>query len=269
MLDPNPTIIASIAEAMCRSHRLLFITGAGISADSGLPTYRGIGGLYNDQVTEDNFPIETALSGSMLQTNPKITWKYLYQIETSCRGAVFNDAHFIISKLQNYCEVCVLTQNIDGFHRAAGSQNLIEIHGNIHDLHCTRCDYNTTVIDYIGLEIPPFCSNCHSLSVRPRVVLFGEMLPSHAIQHLDAELAKGFDLIFSIGTTSIFPYISGPVVQARKIGIPTVEINPNETEVSFCVEYKIADGAEKSMRAIWKDYQSMMDATVPDREQSP
>ncbi|MBK8181642.1 MAG: NAD-dependent protein deacylase [Candidatus Competibacteraceae bacterium] len=257
MSDLNPAIVARIAEAMRRARRLLFITGAGISADSGLPTYRGIGGLYNDHATEDNFSIETALSGSMLQANPAITWKYLHQIESCCRGACFNEAHSIIAELQNHFEVCVLTQNIDGFHRDAGSRNLIEIHGDIHDLHCTRCDYAITVPDYSSLEMPPSCQRCHAL-VRPRVVLFGEMLPPHAIQHLYAELDEGFDLVFSIGTTSVFPYIAGPVVQASQMGIPTVEINPTDTNVSHCVEYKLAAGAAVSMRTIREAYQAAL-----------
>ena len=258
MSDPNPAIVARVADELRRARRLLFITGAGISADSGLPTYRGIGGLYNDQTTEDNFSIETALSGSMLEANPAITWKYLHQIEHSCRGARFNDAHAIIAELQNHFEVCVLTQNIDGFHRDAGSRNLIEIHGDIHDLYCTRCDYTTTVLDYSGLEMPPSCPRCNA-PVRPRVVLFGEVLPSNAIQHLYAELDQGFDLVFSIGTTSVFPYIAGPVVQASQMGIPTVEINPTDTNVSRFVEYKLAAGAVAAMRAIRQAYQQVSD----------
>lgn len=249
MSDPNPVIIARIVEAMRRAHRLLFITGAGISADSGLPTYRGIGGLYNNQATEDQFSIETALSGSMLEAKPAITWKYLHQIENACRGAHFNDAHAIIAEWQDRFEVCVLTQNIDGFHRDAGSRNLIEIHGDIHDLLCTRCGYAATVPDYSGLEMPPSCPRCRA-PVRPRVVLFGEMLPSPAIQHLYAELNQGFDMVFSIGTTSVFPYIAGPVAQASQSGIPTVEINPSETHVSRFVDYKLTSGAAVSLRAI-------------------
>lgn len=253
---PDPAIVARVAEAMHRARRLLFITGAGISAESGLPTYRGIGGLYNDQATEDNFSIETALSGDMLRGNPAITWKYLHQIENSCRGACFNEAHAIIAEWQNHFEVCVLTQNIDGFHRNAGSRNLIEIHGDIHDLHCTRCDYTVTVADYSALELPPSCPHCRA-PVRPRVVLFGEMLPSAAIQHLYAELEAGFDLIFSIGTTSVFPYIAGPVVQAHQMGIPTVEINPTTTHVTGFVDYKLACGAAASLRAIKQAFQAL------------
>jgi NAD-dependent deacetylase len=247
--DPDPILVASVADEMRRARRLLFITGAGISADSGLPTYRGIGGLYNDKVTEENFSIETALSGSMLETKPAITWKYLHQIESSCRGARFNDAHTIIAEWQEHFDVCVLTQNIDGFHRDAGSRNLIEMHGDIHDLLCTRCDYAIIVADYSGLEMPPSCPRCKAL-VRPRVVLFGEALPSHAIQHLYRELDQGFDLVFSIGTTSVFPYIAGPVAQASQMGIPTVEINPADTNVTRFVDYKLTSGAAVSLRAI-------------------
>ena len=249
MSDPNPAIVARIVEEMRRARRLLFITGAGISADSGLPTYRGIGGLYNDQTTEDQFPIETALSGSMLEANPAITWKYLHQIEYSCRGARFNDAHAIIAEWPDRFVVGVLTQNIDWFHRDAGSRNLSEIHGDIHVLLCTRCDYAATMPDYSELKRPPSCPRCHA-PVRPRVVLFGEVLPSAAIQHLYAELNQGFDLVFSIGTTSVFPYIAGPVAQASQTGIPTVEINPGETHVSRFVDYKLTSGAAVSLRAI-------------------
>ncbi|HRZ53687.1 MAG TPA: NAD-dependent protein deacylase [Candidatus Contendobacter sp.] len=254
MNAPDSITVARIVAELRRARRLLFITGAGISADSGLPTYRGIGGLYNNQTTEENFSIETALSGSMLEANPAITWKYLHQIENSCRGARFNEAHAIIAELQDRFEVCVLTQNIDGFHRDAGSRNLIEIHGDIHDLYCTRCNYAATVADYSALDFPPSCPVCHAL-VRPRVVLFGEVLPSHAIQQLYQELDEGFDLVFSIGTTSVFPYIAGPVVQASQMGIPTVEINPTDTNVTRFVDYKLDSGAAASMRAIRAAYE--------------
>lgn len=250
MLDmPDTSTVAQIAEQMRIARRLLFITGAGISADSGLPTYRGIGGLYNDRHTEENLPIESALSGSMLATRPEITWKYLSQIESSCRGASFNEAHAIIAAWQDKFEVCVLTQNIDGFHRDAGSRNLIEMHGDIHDLLCTRCSYRATVPDYSQLHIPPPCPQCQA-PLRPRVVLFGEALPSDALQHLYRELDRGFDLVFSIGTTSVFPYIAGPVVQASQSGVPTVEINPANTHVTHFVDYKLASGAARSLSAL-------------------
>lgn len=254
MFNSDHEIIERIVHVMHQARRLLFITGAGISADSGLPTYRGIGGLYNEQLTEENIPIETALSGQMLAEAPHITWKYIHQIEYACREASYNQAHQIIANLQDCFEdVCVLTQNVDGFHRQAGSRNLIEIHGDIHDLHCTLCDYQVAVPDYDNLKIPPSCPQCDGL-LRPRVVLFGEMLPEQAVEHLYSQLERGFDLVFSVGTTSVFPYIAGPLLEAKRRGVPTVEINPEPTVVSSFVDFKVAAGAASSLASIWQRF---------------
>lgn len=236
----------------CRS--ILFITGAGVSADSGLPTYRGIGGLYNDRLTEDGIPVETALAGETMVKNPAITWKYLVQIEKNCRKATFNRAHEVIAEMEKRFErVWVLTQNIDGFHRAAGSRNMIDIHGDMHKLICVNCLWRRTVRDYSGIEIPPKCPKC-SGAVRPEVVFFGEMLPQDKLSILDRELRRGFDIYFSIGTSSVFPYISGPIVAARGSGKPTVEINPEDTEVSPLVDIKLRMRASQALDALWKEY---------------
>lgn len=221
------------------ARRVLVITGAGISADSGLPTYRGIGGLYESELTEDAIPIETALSGRMLRSRPALTWKYLLQIESSCRAAKANAAHLALARMgSRFRRLTVLTQNIDGFHRAAGQENLIEIHGNVHELLCTECRREWTVQDYAHLQVPPRCEDCHG-AVRPKVVLFGEALPPVALNQLDATLAEGIDAVLSVGTTSVFPYIAGPVIQAARIGVPTIEINPGESEVSSIVALRI------------------------------
>jgi NAD-dependent deacetylase len=242
MINPS-SIIDAVAAELKRARRVLAITGAGISADSGLPTYRGIGGLYEDELTEDALPIEEALSGYMMQTRPEITWKYIHQIESSCRGKKHNAGHEALATLQSrYQRFTVLTQNIDGFHRAAGSKDLIEIHGCVHELYCVRCGAERAVPDYAGMEVLPSCRHCAGL-VRPRVVLFGEMLPEVALERLQATLEEGVDLVLSIGTTSVFPYIAGPVIQAARQGIPTVEINPGTTEISHLVRYRIRERA--------------------------
>jgi len=120
-----PNAIERIARRLARSRRVLFITGAGISADSGLPTYRGVGGLYNDEATEDGLPIETALSGALFSIRPDVTWKYLAQIAHNCRGAQPNPAHLAIASLERRIpDTVVFTQNVDGLHRKAGSSNL-------------------------------------------------------------------------------------------------------------------------------------------------
>ncbi|MCX4242382.1 SIR2 family NAD-dependent protein deacylase [Paraliomyxa miuraensis] len=233
-----------------QAERILFITGAGISADSGLPTYRGVGGLYDGAGTEDGMPIEVALSGPMMHKRPEVCWKYIHQVERACRDAAPNRAHEVIAALQRRREgVVVLTQNVDGFHRAAGSEDVIEIHGNVHELHCTRCAWEQVVPDYAGLTIPPRCPSCDAL-VRPRVVLFGEMLPDRALGRLQAELARGFSLVVMVGTTAVFPYIAAPVHYAPRWGAHTVEINPGDSEVSRFCELRLPARAAPTFEAL-------------------
>jgi NAD-dependent deacetylase len=247
--------IAKIARLLKTCERILFITGAGISADSGLPTYRGIGGLYNDKLTEDGIPVEMALAGQTLEKQPGITWRYLSQIEKNCRQARFNRGHEVIAEMEKYFQrVWVLTQNIDGFHQAAGSRNIIDIHGDMHKLICPNCGWQAVIKDYSEIEIPPRCPKCESI-VRPQVVFFGEMLPHDKLIILERELKQGFDIYFSVGTSSVFPYISQPIIVARHLGRPTVEINPHDTEVSDVVEIKLPMRAAEALDAIWRYFQ--------------
>ncbi len=248
----DAAVLDRVTQAFARARSVLFITGAGISADSGLPTYRGIGGLYEEATTEEGFAIEDALSGDMLRDRPEVCWKYIHQIERACRGATWNRAHEVIAQMQaRYERAWVLTQNVDGFHRSAGSSQLIEIHGDVHRLTCTRCAYRTQVADYAALSIPPRCPDCNAI-VRPEVVLFGEMLPRAAIATLQRELERGFDLVVSIGTTSAFPYIAAPVELTRRTGRDTVEINPGTTDVSHLVAHRMRSRAALALDAIWR-----------------
>lgn len=247
----NRNQIEQVAAALASAERALFVTGAGISADSGLPTYRGIGGLYESAGTDEGVPIEEALSGRMMAINPALCWKYIHQIEQACRGARPNRGHEVIAALQDRLEVCVLTQNVDGLHRSAGSRRVIDIHGDIHDLVCTLCGLGQSVADYREIDIPPQCPSCAAL-VRPRVVLFGEMLDSSKLAALQRELNAGFDIVFSIGTTAVFPYIAQPVLLARYQSITTVEINPGESQISPFVGHKISHGAAATLGAIWE-----------------
>ncbi|HEU4731258.1 MAG TPA: NAD-dependent protein deacylase [Kofleriaceae bacterium] len=248
----DPAVLDRVVQVFARARSALFITGAGISADSGLPTYRGIGGLYEDTSTDEGLPIEVALSGEMMSERPEVCWKYIHQIERACRGATWNRGHEVLARLEErYERTWVLTQNVDGFHRRAGSNNVIEIHGDVHKLACTRCSFRATVEDYAALAIPPRCARCEGI-VRPEVVLFGEMLPMSAVAALERELKHGFDLVVSIGTTSVFPYIAAPVVLARRAGRDTVEINPGETGVSHVVAHRLQSRAAVALDAIWR-----------------
>ncbi len=230
---------------------VLFITGAGISAESGLPTYRGLGGMYNDRLTEDGVPIETALAGATLRRSPDVTWKYLAQLEERFRGAAFNQAHRVVADIERlWPRVWVLTQNIDGFHGDAGSKNVIEIHGNIYRVLCAACAFRMKIRDFSEIEIPPLCPRCGHL-MRPDVVLFGETLPVEALTTLVEQMEQGFDLCFSIGTMSVFPYICQPLEDVKRRGGFTVEINPEETGLSSIVDVRIVSGAVDALTRIW------------------
>ena len=248
------TLVKQVARLLKTSRTVLFITGAGISVESGLPTYRGVGGLYSEGLTELDMPIEEVLSGEMMRRHPHITWHYLEQIENAARGFTFNRAHSIIAEMESRMDrVCVLTQNVDGFHQQAGSSNVIDIHGDIRRLLCPACGFRQPQADYSQMRFPPECPECRSI-MRPDVVLFGELLDEAKTSHFSSELAKGFDIVFSIGTSSMFPYISSPILSAMRRGVPTVEINPDQTGISRFVQFKIDSGATAALDDIWDQF---------------
>ncbi len=250
--------IDDVVQLMRRSESLLFITGAGMSAESGLPTYRGVGGLYDVDTTTEGVPIEEILSGAMLMNSPELTWKYLMQIADACGGATFNRGHAVLAEIEErFDRVWIVTQNVDGFHQAAGSKKVIDLHGDLHELTCTRCDYRNRLENdgHVQLELPPKCPDCQS-PLRPDVVLFGEMLPTEKTDLMYAELSNGFDMVFSIGTSSVFRYISWPVEVAKQSGIPTVEINPGTSDVSHLVDIQLSLPAAQALDEIWGRFQS-------------
>ena len=230
--------IKRVAEQLKQAERILLITGAGLSADSGLPTYRGVGGLYNGQ-TAEGLPIETALSGPMLQRDPALCWKYLAELGKACLGAQANAGHYSIAELQRRKPHCwLLTQNIDGYHRAAGSpmERVIEIHGELAPLYCQSCGaVDAELAAHLQRPLPPKCRQCAGI-LRPPVVLFGEMLPEQAIASLYAELGKGFDVVISVGTSASFPYIVEPLLRTRQAGGFTADINPQRSDLSNRVD---------------------------------
>lgn len=246
---PDPALAREVGKLLASARRVAFITGAGISAESGLPTYRGIGGLYNDMTIEEGLPIEEILSGGTFERDPALTWKYLFEIERACRGAQPNAAHAIIAGLERQCEICVITQNVDGLHVEAGSGDVIEIHGRLRELLCTQCDRRSAQRNFDALDLPPRCDECRGI-LRPDVVLFGEMLSLHAVARYEQALRQGFDLVFAVGTTAGFPYICEPVVASARSGVPTIEINPDLTPLSSSVAFRFACGAGAALRAI-------------------
>jgi NAD-dependent deacetylase len=254
-MTASSSSLEKAAQHLKNAKNILFITGAGLSADSGLPTYRGVGGLYEDTPTEEGIPIEMALAGETLATRPEITWKYLSQIEKNCRKATFNQGHSVIALMEKrFPRVWTITQNIDGFHTMAGAKNVIEIHGNMRRLRCDACGWRKEIRDFTEIQIPPQCGQC-SYRARPDVVFFGENLPYEECVIYEQQLRQGFDVYLWIGTTSAFPYIQRPLVEARRFGGVTIEINPGETEISNTVDIKIPLRAAEALEKIWNSFQ--------------
>ncbi len=249
-------LIDEIVEWLQPEHRIFVVTGAGMSAESGLPTYRGVGGLYNSGETEQGMSIEELLSGATYRRQPELTWKYLGEIGKGCSKASFNRGHELLAEMEShFADFCILTQNIDGFHLDAGSKNVIEIHGNLHHLRCEACQHRSYVEKFDDIKLPPHCEKCGEM-MRPNVVLFDEMLLGDACDHMARQWDSGFDIVFSIGTTSVFPYIREPVTHCAREGKPSVEINPTETSVSDICQYRLPVAASLALEEIWKRFQA-------------
>ena len=258
MTQPTWKSAADQVRTLVRDAEALFvITGAGISVDSGLPTYRGSGGLYTEADTEDGMPIEEALSGTMLRTRPEIAWKHLWVLGEALQGKMPNRGHEILAEMERAKpRSWLLTQNVDGFHEAAGSKQLIEIHGRRDRLSCMSCGAAARLSELLaaGCVAPPDVPHCDACGgvYRPGVVLFGEMLPSRELERFDAALRSGIDLVLSIGTSSAFSYIQAPMLWAREEGIPAVEINADVTPVSSVATHRIEAPATLALRRIWE-----------------
>ncbi|WP_372366172.1 NAD-dependent deacetylase [Candidatus Uabimicrobium sp. HlEnr_7] len=245
--------IADIVNKLKQSRRLLFVTGAGMSVDSGIPTYRGIGGLYNNNELIEGMTIEEIMSGHVMRTNPELVWKCLASNSSFFKDASPNRGHEIIAEMEKNFEICVYTQNVDGFHSLAGSTNVIDVHGNTRVLCCMNCDQRDSLNNITQLKIPPLCTKCGKI-MRPNVVLFGEMLCPTKMTALSKEMLKGFDMVIIIGTSGRFPYIVSPVFQLYKHGSFVIEINPETTEISDLANIHLVSGASQSLETIWSMY---------------
>jgi NAD-dependent deacetylase len=242
--------LKQVGELLRDSRRVLFITGAGVSAESGIPTFRGATAAFPDGRTEEGESFEDVLSGSTFLLEPKLSWKYFFRLELSLRGKQPNAAHLAMAGLQgSQRSVCIATQNIDGLHQLSGSQFVLELHGNLRRIICTRCGYRQYLETFEGMSLLPLCPTCQAV-LRPDAVLYEESLPEDVLDRFEAEQTRGFDLIFSVGTTSVFDYVTQPILAAADRGVPVVEINPEETLVSNLVDFRFAEPAGKTMQAV-------------------
>ncbi|MCK6460559.1 MAG: NAD-dependent protein deacylase [Planctomycetes bacterium] len=241
MADAKPTLPAPLVEALRRVRSAGVITGAGVSAESGVPTYRGKGGLYE----EDESRIE-ALTGTTLRSDPDRTWRAVGDLARHAAGAVPNAAHFAIAEIERkVARFVLLTQNVDGLHQAAGSRNVIDIHGSITRTRCMACGAEGELSreELEAIHAAPRCAGCGG-TLRPAAVLFGEMLPVEKVARMQRELLDDPpELVLVVGTSALFPYIVEPVLVARRARRLTVEVNPEPTVLSPVVGWFLEGSA--------------------------
>ena len=231
-------LVDAVGSLLVQARSALFITGAGMSAESGLSIYRGIAGLERRH-PDDGKKIEAALAAEMFARKPALTWSYLLRMDSNIRSARPTRGHGVLVELErDLPRSSIMTVNIDRLHQRAGSRNVIEMHGALHDLLCEHCQISTRTTSFANLaEIPPTCGACGGV-LRPDMPLFGEALPQDPMTRLQLELEQGFDLVMAIGVTTMFPYLARPLLLAKSEGIPTVEIGAVQTDVSDVVDFR-------------------------------
>lgn len=210
-----------------KARRVLVLTGAGISAESGVPTFRGGGGTD----TWKGMSFDQLSSARLVEDDLPLLWDWFDYRRTKISKCDPNEAHFVLakaSKSRRFKNFTVVTQNIDGLHQAAETENVIELHGSIWRARCLSCGRTASVRVISQDERPPVCKECMD-SMRPDVVLFGEALPA-ANLFLAGEQSDDCDVCLVIGTSAqVYPAASIPH-RALTRGIPVIEINPEVTE---------------------------------------
>jgi len=211
-----------MTESMC------VLTGAGISAESGVETFRGSNGLWSKLKPEElaNF--------DAFMRNPELVWEWYNYRKTLIHDVKPNPGHYALARMQELVsDFTLVTQNIDNLHIRAGSKNVLELHGNIERSYCIDCGKFAADVEVSSENKVPHCPTCNGI-IRPDIVWFGEMLPEGVFEAA-AKAANRCELFLTVGTSAVvYPAASLPLI-ARKNGAYVVEINMERTEISHNV----------------------------------
>jgi NAD-dependent deacetylase len=235
-------MVRELAERIAVARRLTILTGAGVSAASGIPTFRGAEGLWRSFRPED-----LATPGAFAR-DPRMVWEWYDWRRTRIASCRPNPAHDVIAAWSRRDGFTLVTQNVDGLHERAGTQHVVRYHGSIWHLRCSRpCEAGAQEWEDRTAplqELPPRCPYCGALA-RPGVVWFGEPIPADAARA--AEAATACDVFLSIGTSSVVYPAAGLLVGAKRHGAFTAEINPESTASTGAVDVAIAMSAEVAL----------------------
>jgi len=211
--------------------RVLVLTGAGVSAESGIPTFRGKDGYWR------NLDPTKLATPEAFARDPQLVWDWYRERRERIRTAQPNAAHAAIAKLAQHAdEFLLVTQNVDDLHARAGmsAQDMVQIHGDIFVTRCSRCEFRRFEHEheYEQEHEIPRCSECNAL-MRPGVIWFGEQLPWNELQRVESYLDRGpGNVVIVAGTTATFGYIIDWALRASRDGAELIEVNPEETPLS-------------------------------------
>ncbi|PIE34583.1 NAD-dependent deacylase [candidate division KSB3 bacterium] len=238
------THIFPAIQSLQQARAVAVITGAGISVESGIPTFRGPDGTWS------HFNLEDLATPEGFESDPKLVWEWYTWRRNRYKHARPNPAHYTLVEMErHYSEFLLITQNVDTLHTQAGSQKLFELHGNIAKARCTRCD---KVFDNPHITLPENlvrCPRCDSLA-RPHIVWFGEAYEPWMLDRIGEFLAKT-DVVIVVGTSGT---VSTPVyltLHAIRHGAYSIDVNPNESEVSRHVHCHLPAKAGIVLPDLW------------------
>ena len=226
---------ASLIQSLRDAQRIVALTGAGISAESGLATFRDAQtGLWS------KFKPEELATADAFRRNPKLIWDWYAWRREQALKAEPNAGHLALAEMEKRApQFLLVTQNVDGLHSRAGSQNIVELHGNVHRALCSE---NNCSSDNFDVEHGR-CRSCGG-NLRPDIVWFGEMLPADGLESAVAAAAK-CDVFFSIGTSSVVYPAADLWRRAKEHGALVVEINKDPTPLTPMADYSFIAKAEE------------------------
>ncbi len=220
-----PAVSPELARRIGAARAIVAFTGAGVSAESGVPTFRGTDGIWSKLKPEE------LASMNAFMKNPGMVWEWYAHRKKIMSGIAPNPGHHALVRMENLApSFAVITQNIDNLHRRAGSRRIYELHGNIERNYCMKCGTPYGSEFAVADSGLPLCNACGGL-VRPDVVWFGEMLPEDAWD-ASVRASEGADLFMSVGTSAaVYPAASLPLI-AKRSGAFILEINPEPTPLT-------------------------------------
>lgn len=231
---PTDPALQDIAHALRQAQRVVVLTGAGVSTESGTPTFRdAMTGLWA------SFNPEELATPEAFERNPELVTRWYDQRRLGCMACLPNPGHLALARMERELTArggrfTLLTQNVDRLHQRAGSQNIVELHGTIMVWRCTRTGREVTPPPEPMQAFPPKSDDGGLL--RPSVVWFGEMLPESALA-ASFEALDGCDLFISVGTSSVVQPAASFVFYAKRSGATTSEVNPEDTAITRWVDH--------------------------------